>query len=447
MIVLDTTIVNVALPTIRNDLGYEDTSLIWVVNAYTLSYSASLLLGGRLGDLYGRRRIFILGTAAFTFFSLVCGLVRAPGLLVIARALQGFGGAAVVTVGLPLILTLFTDQPRRARAVGAYALVCSGGAGVGVLLGGLLTAFMSWHWIFFVNVPIGISVCLLSLVTIRDTQDRATKTPLDVGGAIAITLSIALVIYALSFGPRIDWDTISALALSALAAFGLFLGLELYGRHPLVPLGIFRSRNFAVANLVAALWAVASAAWYFVATLYMQRALGFGPLAIGLVFLPGNLVSAVLSLGLAPSLITRFGIKATIAAGLMLTSFGFFLSALHFARWSSVTEMTAILLIVGVGEGLTFNPLLLAVTQATVPERVGLASGILETVCVLSGSVGVAMLTSIATTHTTNLLSAGIAARPALAGGYHMAFGVAALCAALGTVLNFAFLKQIPSTP
>ncbi|MFL6691772.1 MAG: MFS transporter, partial [Ramlibacter sp.] len=262
MIVLDTTIVNVALPSIRTDLGFSETSLVWVVNAYMLTFGGFLLLGGRLGDLYGHRRLFLVGLAVFTVASLACGVATSQVLLVAARAVQGLGGAVVSAVALSLIMNTFTEPAERARAMGVYGFVCAGGGSIGVLLGGLLTSTLSWHWIFLVNLPIGAAVATLSLALIPGQHVRGTHK-LDWAGAVTVTLSLMLAVYAIVNGNEAGWGSVNTLGLLALAAvlMAAFIGIEARVASPLMPLGLFRHRNLAIANVAGVLWAAAMFAW------------------------------------------------------------------------------------------------------------------------------------------------------------------------------------------
>ena len=301
MIVLDTTIVNVALPSIREDLQFTETALVWVVNAYMLTFGGFLLLGGRLGDLYGSRRMFLAGLTLFTAASLACGLAQGQTLLIVARAAQGLGGAVVSAVSLSLIMNLFTEPGERARAMGVYGFVCAGGGSIGVLLGGLLTSALSWHWIFLVNIPIGVLVYALCLRLLPASRPAPAGTRLDAGGALTVTASLLLAVYAVVNGNEAGWTSAQSLSLLGAAALlmALFLAIEARSSDPLMPLSMFRLRNLATANVVAVLWAAAMFAWFFVSALYMQRVLGYDAMQVGLAFLPGNLIMAVFSLGLS----------------------------------------------------------------------------------------------------------------------------------------------------
>ena len=322
MIVLDTTIVNVALPSIREDLQFTETALVWVVNAYMLTFGGFLLLGGRLGDLYGSRRMFLAGLTLFTAASLACGLAQGQTLLIVARAAR-LGGAVVSAVSLSLIMNLFTEPGERARAMGVYGFVCAGGGSIGVLLGGLLTSALSWHWIFLVNIPIGVLVYALCLRLLPASRPAPAGTRLDARRADRDGLAAA---GGLCGGQRqrgrLDLGAVAVAAGRGGAVDGAVPAIEARSSDPLMPLSMFRLRNLATANVVAVLWAAAMFAWFFVSALYMQRVLGYDAMQVGLAFLPGNLIMAVFSLGLSAKLVMRFGIRGPLAWGLALAAWG-----------------------------------------------------------------------------------------------------------------------------
>ena len=324
MIVLDVTIVGVALPSIREDLGFTETSLAWVVNAYLLTFGGFLLLGGRLGDLFGHRRLFLIGTTLFTLASLACGLANSQELLMGARAVQGLGAAVVSAVALSLMMTLFTEPADRAKAMGIFGFVASGGGSIGVLLGGILTDSLSWHWIFLVNVPVGVLVVALTLKLVPASRGLAAERRLDVAGAVTVTAALMLAVYAIVNGNQEGWTSVQTLGLlgAAAALLAIFVAIEAKGRAPLMPLGLFRLRNVVVANVVGVLWAAAMFAWFFVSALYLQLVLGYSPLQVGLAFLPANLIMGALSVGLSAKLVMRFGFRPPLAAGLSLAAAG-----------------------------------------------------------------------------------------------------------------------------
>jgi EmrB/QacA subfamily drug resistance transporter len=329
MIVLDSTIVNVALPSIRQDLGFSETSLAWVVNAYLLTFGGFLLLGGRLGDLFGYRRLFLLGIGLFTLASLGCGLAGSQELLVIARAVQGLGGAVVSAVALSLIMILFTEPADRAKAMGVFGFVLSGGGTTGVLLGGILTDVLSWHWIFLVNLPIGVGVVAAAVGLLPTTRGAAATGRLDVAGAITVTASLMLAVYAIVNGNEAGWTSAQTLGLLAAAVLllAVFLGIEARTPSPLVPLGLFRLRAVATANVVGMLMAAGMFAAFFLSALYLQLILGYSPLEVGFAFLPSTLVWGAVSLGLSDKLVMRYGIKLPVVGGLSLFTIGLILFA------------------------------------------------------------------------------------------------------------------------
>lgn len=413
MIVIDTTIVNVALPSIQADLGFTEASLVWVVNAYMVTYGGFLLLGGRLGDLYGNRRWFLLGTALFTAASLVCALASTQWLLVAARAVQGLGGAAVSAIALSLIMNLFTGAGERAKAMGIYGFVCAGGGSVGVLAGGLLTSALGWHWVFLVNLPIGALVCAFCFVLLAPDRAPAVKRQLDVAGAITVTLSSMLAIYGIVNG------TYALLAVAAILLVA-FLVLESRVRDPLMPLRLFRVRSLAVANVIGVLWAAAMFAWFFISALYMQLALGYTPMQIGLAFLPSNLIMAAFSIGLSAKLVMRFGLKLPIAAGMLLAAAGLGLFAVAPNGGSFLVHVLPGMLLLGVGCGMALNPVMLAGMGDVDPGESGLASGVLNTSFMMGGALGLAALASLAE-----------------ARGYHAAFAAGALFAFAAAAITF----------
>ncbi|MBI3527493.1 MAG: MFS transporter [Betaproteobacteria bacterium] len=450
MIVLDTTIVNVALPSIREDLGFSETSLVWVVNAYMLTFGGFLLLGGRLGDLFGHRRLFLFGITLFTLASLACGLSNSQALLIAARAVQGLGGAVVSAVALSLIMNLFTEPSGRAKAMGIYGFVCAGGGSIGVLLGGVLTSAFNWHWIFLVNLPIGVAVYALCLVLLPDARGQTATGRLDVAGAATVTSSLMLAVYAIVNGNEAGWTSAPTLGLLAAAAVLLatFLGIESRAREPLMPLGLFRLRNVATANVVGVLWAAAMFAWFFISALYLQLVLGYSALQVGLAFLPANLIMATFSLGLSAKIVMRFGIRPPLAVGLLLAAVGLLLFARAPVDGLFVVDVLPGMLLLGLGAGIAFNPVLLAAMSDVSPNESGLASGVVNTSFMMGGALGLAILASLAGARANNLLSSGAGSLAALNGGYHVAFLIGAVFAAAAALLSAVLLRagrQVPA--
>jgi EmrB/QacA subfamily drug resistance transporter len=443
MIVLDTTIVNVALPSIRTDLHFTETSLVWVVNAYMLTFGGFLLLGGRLGDLYGHRRLFLAGLTLFTAASLACGIANSQALLIVARAVQGLGGAVVSAISLSLIMNLFTEPAERAKAMGVYGFVCAGGGSIGVLLGGVLTDSLSWHWIFLVNLPIGAAVFALCLLLLPGGKGQATGAKLDVGGAVTVTASLMLAVYGIVNGNEAGWLSGRTLGLLGAAAvlMAVFLAIEAKVKTPLVPLGLFRLRNVAIANVVGVLWAAAMFAWFFISALYMQLVLGYSAMQVGLGFLPANLIMAAFSLGLSAKIVMRFGIRGPLAAGLLLAALGLALFARAPVAGSFAADVLPGMLLLGLGAGMAFNPVLLAAMSDVDPGESGIASGVVNTAFMMGGALGLAVLASLAAARTTALAGAGADALVALNGGYQLAFVIGAVFAAAAAVLGALLLR------
>lgn len=437
MIVLDTTIVNVALPSIRASLGFSEVSLAWVVNAYVLTFGGFLMLGGRLGDLYGHRRLFLIGLTVFTLASLACGFSNAQWMLITARAVQGIGGAVVSAVSLSLMVSLFTEPKERAKAMGYFGFVAAGGGSVGVLLGGLLTGTLDWHWIFFVNVPIGIGVFFLATNLLPAGHVPPERMHLDIVGAITITLSLMLAVYAIVNGNDAGWLSFQTLG-TAIAAAVLLAGFifnESRVRSPLIPLDLFRLRNLAIANVIGILWAAAMFAWFFLSALYLQLVLGYGPLQVGLAFLPANVIMAIFSFSLSARLVNRFGLRLPLAAGLACAAVGLLLLTRASATGNYLSDILLPMLLLGTGAGVAFNPVLLAAMGDVTPEESGVASGIVNTSFMMGGALGLAILAAIAAAETASLVALGADRMVALTSGYHSAFLAGALSAATGAVL------------
>jgi EmrB/QacA subfamily drug resistance transporter len=443
MIVLDVTIVGVALPSIKEDLGFSDTSLAWVVNGYLLTYGGFLLLGGRLGDLYGHRRMFLIGISLFTIASLACGLATSQGFLVVSRGVQGLGGAIASAVSLSLMVNLFTEPGERAKAMGIFGFVASGGGSIGVLLGGIITDVISWHWIFLVNFPIGVLVVLLSLRLLPESH-FASSAKLDVAGAVTVTVALITAVYAIVNANEAGWTSAQTLGLLAVAAilFVVFLVIEERVKWPLMPLRLFKQRNLATADVVGVLWAAAMFTWFFLSALYMQLVLGYSPLEIGLAFLPGNLIMGALSIGLSAKLVMRFGFRLPLATGLGLASMGLLLFARAPVDGTYLTDVFPSMVLLGLGAGMAFNPVLLAAMSDVAPEESGLASGIINTSFMMGGALGLAVLASIADSRTGNLLDSGEDLASALTGGYHLAFLVGALFAMAAAAIGGLLLRN-----
>jgi EmrB/QacA subfamily drug resistance transporter len=443
MIVLDTTIVNVALPSIRTDLRFTETSLVWVVNAYMLTFGGFLLLGGRLGDIYGHRKLFLLGITFFTLASLACGLSTTQGMLVAARAIQGLGGAVVSAVSLSLIMNMFTEAGERAKAMGVYGFVCAAGGSVGLLLGGVLTSALNWHWIFLVNLPIGAVVYALCVALLPVSKIEGTHQKLDIAGAVTVTASLMLAVYAVVNGNEAGWTSGQTLGLlgGAVVLLIVFVILEARISTPLMPLGLFRLRNLSTANVVGVLWAAGMFAWFFITTLYLQAVLGFTPFQIGMVFLPANLIMAAFSLGLSAKIVMRFGVRKPLAVGLFLGAAGLAVMARAPLDANVMIDVVPSMVLLGIAAGIAFNPLLLAAMNDVKPTDSGLASGVVNTAFMMGGSLGLAVLASLAAGRTQALIGSGVPNIEALNSGYHVAFIVGAIFAGLSAIIGAALIR------
>ena len=432
MIVLDVTIVGVALPSIKKDLDFSQSSLAWVVNGYLLTYGGFLLLGGRLGDLFGHRRLFLIGLSLFTLSSLACGLSTTQGALIASRCVQGVGGAITSAVSFGLVMTLFVEPADRAKAMGVMGFVASGGGSIGVLLGGVITDVISWHWIFLVNVPIGALVIVLSLRLLEPSH--------------SVTAALMLAVYAINSHPG-GWGsgtTIGLIAASVLLLGG-FIAWEHRNAEPLMPLRLFAHRNLAVANAAGVLWAAAMFAWFFMSALYLQLVLGYSPLKVGLAFLPGNLIMGALSIGISAKLVMKYGYRRPLAVGLLAAAVGLALFARAPVDGHFLVDVLPSMVLLGFGAGIAFNPVLLAAMGDVEPQEAGLASGVVNTSFMMGGALGLAVLASIASSRTSSL--GGAASASALTSGYHAAFLGGAICALLAAALGVALLHEARGAP
>jgi EmrB/QacA subfamily drug resistance transporter len=449
MIVLDGTVVTVALPLIRADLGFTQASLVWVVNAYILTFGGCLLLGGRLGDLYGPRRVFLLGIVAFTVASLACGLARTQTEMIWARAVQGAGGAVVDAVSLSIITNMFIETGERAKAMGIYGFIASAGGTLGVLLGGFITSSFDWHWVFLLNIPFGVLVyaLCLRLLPITPAEHRTTGR-LDLGGAVTLTGALMVAVYAIISGGDVGWFSSTSLATFAAVAvlLGVFLFIESRVSNPLVPLSLMRSRMLVVTNVTAALAAAAMFATFFL-TLYLQRVLGKTPLQVALIFLPTCIISAVLALGFSARIVNRYGIKRPFAAGLLLAALGLALLAGIPVQGDVWTDVIPGMTLFTVGAGIAGSPLFLSAVHGVAPKDTGLASGLIGTSSMVGGSLGLAVLAAAAEEWTRKLTELGADPLVALIGGYHVAFATGAVLAVMASVMGLAWLPTAIHRP
>jgi EmrB/QacA subfamily drug resistance transporter len=441
MIVLDATIVNVALPSIQEDLGFSQNDLAWVVNAYLISFGGLLLLAGRLGDLISRRTVFVTGLAVFTAASLLCGVAQSRQVLIGARFLQGIGGALTASVILGMIVTMFPEPREQAKAMGVYSFVASAGGSIGLLLGGLLTQGINWHWIFFVNLPIGVATAVLAGRLLQKDECIGLGEGADVLGAVLITGALMLLVYTI-VKPAADfgWGAGRTIGLGS-AAFGLlgaFIWREATADRPLIPLRIFRSRSLSGANAIQALFRAGLFGLFFLGSLYMERVLGYDAIEIGLAFLPVTLAIGALSIGYSDRLILRFGARATLIPSLALVVAGLFLFAQAPPDASYLPDLLPAMVLFGAGAGLGF-PAVVTLAMSGVPkEDAGLASGLVNTTLQIGGALGLAVLTTLSTNRTESLIAGGHTTASALTDGYQLAFLVAAVLAvaAIGVALS-----------
>ena len=443
MIVLDQTIVNVALPSIRTDLGFSQSGLAWVVNAYLIAFGGLLLLAGRVGDLVGRRRVFLTGLAVFTAASLLCGLAQNQDMLVAARFLQGAGGAMTSAVVLGMIVTMFEDPGERARAIGVYSSVAAAGASIGLLAGGVLTQAINWHWIFFVNIPIGLATALVAARIVDRDAGLGLGQGADVPGAVLIVGALMLAVYTIVEAGDSGWVSAHTLGFGALAAALLagFVAREARTRNPLMPLRVFRSRVVALANTIQALTVAGLFGMFFLGALYMQRVLGYDAIEVGLAFLPVALIIGTLSLGLSARLIMRAGARATLIPGLVLVAAGLALFQRVPVEGDYVRDLLPAMLLLGLGGGLTFPSLMTLAMAAATPSDSGLLSGLANTTMQVGGALGLAVLATLSTTRTDSLVAEGHSPAFALTSGYQLAFTIGTALVVTAVVLTVALLR------
>jgi EmrB/QacA subfamily drug resistance transporter len=443
MVILDATIVNVALPSMQADLGISDDSLQWIVNAYTLLFGGFLLLGGRAADLIGRRTLFIAGVAVFTFASFVNALATSEAMLIGGRALQGFGAALLSPAALAVITTSFEEGPARTKALSVWAAIASGGSAAGLLLGGVLVETLSWEWIFFVNVPVGIAIVVAATRLVPNSRIEGARRHFDLAGAISVTAGLVLLVYAIVQAQQWGWGSAQTLGLGALALALLvaFVLIERRSPAPLVKLELFRMRSLATANGVFLIVVGGLFGMFFFATLYLQNILGYSPLTTGFAFLPVT-VGIIIGAGLAQQLIPRLGVRPIVLSGLTLAAAGLALLAATTEVGGDYLGVLGGLLAMAIGMGLTFVPMTLVATTNVSPDDAGLASGIFNTSQQVGGALGLAVLSTLAAGRTADLLADGASRPQALVEGFQLAFVVAAALLAVGAVLTAALLRR-----
>lgn len=444
MIILDTTIVNVALPSIQRDLGFSQAGLAWVVNAYLIAYGGLMLLAGRLGDLIGRKRVFLSGLALFTAASLLCGASVSQPMLVAARFGQGVGGAASSAVILGMIVTLFPEPGERARAIGVFSFVAAAGGAIGLLAGGLITQAISWHWIFFVNLPIGVATVVLAARRLESDRGIGLGEGADVVGAVFVTAALMLGVYTIVASTDYGLGSTHTLGFGAVALILLaaFVIRQATARHPLLPLRLFLSRNVTGANVIQAWMVAALFGFFFLGPLDLERVLGYGPMAIGLAFLPVTLGMGTLSIGFSARLITRLGARRVLLAGLALMAVGLVLLARGPMHSDYVRDWLLLMVLLGVGAGLSFPALTILAMSGATPSDAGLASGLLNTTAQVGGALGLAVLAALSSNRTRQLLAQGQSTASALSSGDHLAWAIGAGLVVATIVLAATVLKS-----
>jgi EmrB/QacA subfamily drug resistance transporter len=444
MIVLDVTVVNVALPSIQDDLGFSQSSLAWVVNAYMIAFGGLLLLAGRFGDILGRKNVFIVGLGVFTVASLLCGLAQNQELLVAARFVQGVGGAMTSAVILGMIVTMFPEPRKQAKAIGVFAFVASAGGSVGLLAGGVLTQSINWHWIFFVNIPIGMATAVLAWRLIDGDEGIGFGGGADIPGAVLITSSLLLGVYTIvKPAAELGWSAGRTLGLGAVSLVLLvaFVAREARASNPLIPLRIFRSRNVSGANVIQVLSVAGMFGMFFLGALYLERVLGYGPLQIGLAFLPVTIVMGTLSVRYSERLIMSFGARTTLIPGLVLIGAALALFAQAPADGSYVRHVLPVMILLGFGAGVCFPALMTLAMSGATQSDAGLASGLVNTTAQVGGALGLAVLATLSATRSESLIENGDFTASALTGGYHLAFLIGAGLVVVAIAVAVTVLK------
>jgi EmrB/QacA subfamily drug resistance transporter len=442
MVILDASIVNVALPTIKRDVGFSEQSLSWILNAYTLIFGGFLLLGGRAADRLGRRRLFMAGITLFAAASLMCGISQSEGELLIARGFQGLGGAMVSPAALSIILTTFAEGPERNRALAVWGAIAGAGGAIGLLLGGVLVQLLSWRWVFFVNVPIGVVVLALAPRIVPESRSPSVaNSGYDVGGAASITLGTMALVFTLIKANSWGWTSGRTIAGFVVAAVLIVAFVVIERRHedPLVPLRIFSNRSLSAADATLLVVVAALFGMFFFLTLYLQQVLGFSALKTGVAYLPLSL-TLIGSSAMASQFVDRFTPKPILVAGLLISTGGFTLLTTVSGHGDYASHVVPAMIILGIGMGMSFVPVTIAGTSGVAPEDSGLASGLLNTTQQVGGSLGLAILTSVATSRTTSALHTGLAVPAALTHGFKGAFIVGAVLCAMGAVFTTVLL-------
>jgi len=446
MIVIDATIVNVALPSMQEDLGFSQSNLAWVVNAYLIAFGGLLLLAGRMGDLIGQRRVFLIGLGIFTAASLLCALAQSQGMLIAARFVQGVGGALASAVLLGMIVTMFPEPREQAKAIGVYGFVASAGGSIGLIAGGVLTEAISWHWIFFVNLPIGIATAVFATRLVEDRPGIGFSAGADIPGAVLLTSGLMLGVYTILQVAEQGWGSTQTLALGgvSVALVAAFVLRQARIENPLMPLRLFRSRNVSGANIVISLLVIGMFAMFFLGALYLQGVLGYDALQVGLTFLPSTIVMGAMSLRFSGPLALRFGPKATLLAALVSIGAGLLLFARTPVDGNYVIDIMPPMILIGLGAGLGFPSLMTLSMSGATPSDSGLASGLVNTSVQVGGAIGLAVLATLASERTESLLADGVSTASALNSGYHLAYLIGAVLVVVAIAVAALVLRSQP---
>ncbi|MDQ6880190.1 MAG: MFS transporter [Candidatus Dormibacteraeota bacterium] len=444
MVVVDGTIVNVALPAIQRDLRFSQADLTWVVNAYLITFGSLLLLAGRAGDLIGRRKVFLAGLVLFTAASVLCGFAQSPATLVAARFLQGAGGALSTGVILALIVTGFPKPAERAKAMSVFTFVIAGGGSIGLLAGGLLTEWVNWHWIFFINLPIGIATLVMGALLIDETEGIGLRQGVDIAGSVLVTTAMVLGVYSIVTAADYGWGSVHTLGFGAasLVLLGSFLVLEARLVNPIMPLRILRIRTLIGASVARSMLATGMFATFFLGTLYLQQVRGYSAFGTGLAFLPWSVALGILSLGITANLMRRFGPRRILIPGMAAIILALAMMANAGDNASYFPWLFGAYVLFGIGAGTSFMPLITIAMSEVPPQDAGLASGIANVTMQISAAIGLAALGTISTDHTRALAAQGFSLPVALTGGYQFAFGIAAACVAVGLLVALVVLRS-----
>jgi EmrB/QacA subfamily drug resistance transporter len=447
MIVLDGTVVNVALPSIQDDLNFSQSNLAWVVNAYMIAFGGLLLLAGRLGDLIGQRRIFLTGMAVFTTASLVCAVAPSQGVLIGARFIQGIGGAMTSAVILAMIVTMFPEPREQAKAIGVFGFVASAGGSIGLLAGGILTDLINWHWIFFINLPIGVATAFLAMRLVEGREGIGFSQGADLPGAVLLTAGLMLGVYTILGINEHGWGSTQTLGLGALSAalVAVFVARQARIAQPLMPLRLFHSRNVVGANVIQAFVVAGMFGMFFLGALYLQRILGYTPLGVGLAFLPATLVMGTMSLRYSGPLNMRFGPRNVLVPSMALLAVALLLLARTPVDGHYVVDVLPAMLLLGLGAGASFPALMTLAMSGATPSDSGLASGLVNTSAQVGGAIGLAVLATFASQRTDSQLAGGTARDAALNSGYHLAYVIGA-CLVIGAlVISLVVVRWDPA--